>query len=240
MNTLINNVFSFLTQKYSLASKQQVEQVADELLAGICLPLGGDLGMTCQYELERRDSGILYADIANYARLTEADEEGTHRRLVESMEDMKRQIALNGGQVAHLAGDAVLAEFDDAESALCCAINVQLAARSRNAEIDIERQVLFRIGINFGSVISDQGDIFGNAVNLAARLEALACSGGICVSESVRLALDNSTTVTFVDLGKRYVKNISEPVQAFWIEVDARELVHLELNDAVEIPSVIS
>jgi class 3 adenylate cyclase len=171
----------------------------------------------------RKHVGILYADVADYTRLSEQDETGTHLCLVESMKTMQAHIKSNKGRVAHFAGDAVLAEFVDARSALHCAIDMQLDARKYNANLPLNRRVLFRIGVNYGAVISDHGDIYGNAVNLAARLENLACTGGICVSESVRSKLEASTEFQFVALGKQYVKNIREPVQAFWIEIEAQE-----------------
>jgi class 3 adenylate cyclase len=93
---------------------------------------------------------------------------------------------------------------------------------------------LFRIGVNFGDVITDRGDIYGRAVNLAARLEKLAHSGGICVSESVRLALQDNPTYDFVALGRQYVKNISEPVQAFWIEVESDQAEGIDHTCAVK------
>jgi class 3 adenylate cyclase len=187
-----------------------------------------------------KQAGIFYADIANYTRLTEQDEDGTHRRLVEAMEIIMSIAAANDGRIAHLAGDAILAEFKDADSALHCAINVQMAARQWNANIPADEQVLFRIGVNFGDVISDHGDIYGNAVNLAARLEKLAYSGGICVSESVRQQLENQASFKFVAMGKQYIKNISEPVHVFWIEFDSQQVDEPSLSSAVKVSAMAS
>ena len=182
----------------------------------------------------------MYADISNYARLIEQDEEGTHRRLVKAITIMMSHVADNKGRIAHLAGDAILAEFEDADSALHCAINVQLAARQWNADLYRDQQVLFRIGVNFGDVITDRGDIFGNTENLTARREKLACSGGVCVSESIREELDDHSSFKFVALGKQYVKNISEPVQVFWIEIDAQQIVDPDFTGAVKISPATS
>ena len=190
--------------------------------------------------LERKLAGIMYADIADYSRLTEQDEEGTHHLMMRAIEVMMSHIGANKGRIAHMAGDAILAEFMDADSALHCAINVQLAARQWNADLPFERQVLFRIGVNFGDVISERGDIYGNAVNLAARLEQLASSGGICVSESVREELEGHPSFNFVGMGRQYVKNISEPVQAFWIEFDSQRFVDAEFTGAVKVSAVTS
>lgn len=189
---------------------------------------------------DRRLTGIFYADIADYSRLTEQDEEGTHHLLVESMKIMEAHVAANNGRVAHFAGDAILAEFRDADSALHCAINVQLSARQLNAHLHANQQVLFRIGVNFGDVIADHGDIFGNAVNLATRLEKLAHTGGICVSESIMNDLKNHPSFKFVAMGKQYVKNISKPVQAFWIEFDAEQVENFALSSAISVSAAAS
>ncbi len=216
MKTLFKKLFSTMRMKARRMQLFTSEHHADILIAGYNPPQVAE----SEFDFDRKPVGILYADIADYARLTEEDEEGTHRRLIESMEIMKAEIAANNGRVAHSAGDGILAEFEDAESALRCAVSVQLASRLWNADLDLPRQVRFRIGINFGDVIADQGDIYGKAVNLTARLEGLACSGGICVSKSVQAALAEQSEFEFIALGKRYVKNISEPVEVFWIEVE--------------------
>jgi class 3 adenylate cyclase len=123
---------------------------------------------------------------------------------------------------------------------LHCAVNVQLAARELNARFHVSERLLFRIGVNFGDVIADNEDIYGNAVNLAARLEELASSGGICVSESVRSELEDNPAFKFVALGKQYVKNISEPVQVFWIEIDTQQVVDAEFTRSLEVSAVAS
>ena len=196
-----------------------------------------DAGTGSADQLGRRRVGILYADIAAYSRMSEADEEGTHLRLIESMKIMDSFVCALNGRIVHTADDVILAECGDVGSALLCAVKVQLAAREINARLPMNQQVLFRIGVNFGDVISDNGEIYGNAVNLTARLEKLAESGGICVSESVRAELEGKSDFRFVALGKQYVKNISEPVQAFWIEIDAHRVVS---TGVVEIPSMVS
>jgi class 3 adenylate cyclase len=173
--------------------------------------------------LERREVAILYADIVDYARLTEQDEDGTHLRVVNCMKVIHDLARFHQGRIAHLAGDAILAEFKDADGALRCAISFQLATRKWNVSLNSQEWIRFRVGINFGEVITDHGDIYGQAVNLAARLESLASSGGICVSSALRENLESQSHFNFVDLGKRYLKNISEPVEVFWICYDDRE-----------------
>ena len=189
---------------------------------------------------DRKPAGIFYADIANYSRLTEQDEEGTHRLLVEAIRIMMSNVADNHGRIVHLGGDAILAEFRDADSALHCAINVQLAARQWNANRAVDRRVLFRIGVNIGDVISEGGDVYSNAVNLAARLEKLASSGGICISESVRQELDGQPGYRFVDMGNRDDNNLHQSARVFWIEVDQQEVVDPAFTTAVKISAMSS
>jgi adenylate cyclase len=218
MKTLIMNAISYIRQGVGLTPVVSTVNAMNEIISGYSPMLEQE--RTC--ELARKPVGILYADIADYTRLTEQDEEGTHRRLVKAVNIMRKNVAANNGRIAHLAGDAILAEFKDAGSAMQCAVNVQLVARQWNASLSVERQMLFRIGVNFGDVIPDRGDIYGNAVNLSARLEKLASSGGICVSETVRLKLVDHPSFKFVAMGKQYVKNINDPVQAFWILIDSQ------------------
>ena len=244
MKTLIHSAFSFFKQRFGLfpfsAAVGNTGVNKDVIVLGYSNSQCSGQQRRFPERLSHRQVGILYADIAAYTRLTEHDEEGTHHRLVESMQIMEAYVTANNGRVAHTAGDAILAEFKDACGALQCAVNVQLAARKLNARLHLNQRVLFRIGVNFGDVIADNGDIYGNSVNLAARLENLANRGGICVSESVRSELEGNSAFNFVALGKRYVKNISEPVQAFWIEIDAQQVVDAGFSSSLKVPSMVS
>ena len=139
--------------------------------------------------LPRKLAAILYADVAGYSRLTGEDEDATHRTLSEYLDRISGVIESNRGQVMHYAGDAVLARFDAVVDAVSAAVAIQSELKARNESLPGERMVEFRIGINSGDVIEDRGDIYGDGVNVAARLEALAEPGGICISESVRSAL---------------------------------------------------
>ena len=170
---------------------------------------------------KRTLAGILYADIAHYSHLTEEDEEGTHRRLIRTMEIMTAHIRGHRGKIAHYAGDAVLAEFKDATSALHCAIDVQANISAYNANLLLDHRVEFRIGVNLGEIILEHGDIYGNAVNVAARLEKLADPGGICISDSVRLNISNCLPVSYESLGEQWVKNISFPVHSYRVKLHA-------------------
>jgi len=240
MKTLIQRTFSCFRQGFGFFPLLTTTIKADVIVSGYSNLQFGEQRRRLANGLSRRLVGILYADIVAYSRLTEMDEEGTHHSLVEAMRLMKAHADANNGRVAHSAGDAILVEFKNADSALQCAINVQLAAEQWNATLEPESKVRFRIGVNFGEVIVDRGDIYGNAVNLAARLEGLACSGGICVSETVRTELANKSAFKFVALGKQHVKNIRKPVEAFWIEFDAQQIVNVEQTSAMEVSTVTS
>lgn len=235
MKTTIRNIISSFQRGLNLLPARSAGGTNRVVIAGY-----DSLSEAHECDIDRKLAGILHADIADYTRLTEEDEESTHRRLIESMELLRAEIAAHNGRVAHSAGDSILAEFADAESALRCAVNVQLASQQQNIDLDLSRQVRFRIGVNFGDVIAEDGDIYGRAVNLAARLEGLACSGGICVSRDVRTALAESTDFEFIALGKRYVRHISEPVDVFWIEVDLQRSGDADLRSASDPISVVS
>jgi TolB-like protein len=165
--------------------------------------------------LPRKLAAILYADVAGYSRLTGEDEDATHRALGAYLDLISETIESLGGQIVHYAGDAVLARFDAVVDALSSAVTIQNEINTRNQEVPDDRKVQFRIGVNVGDVIEDRGDIYGDGVNVAARLESLAVPGGICVSESVRLALGNRLPLEFECMGEQEVKNIVEPVMAY-------------------------
>jgi TolB-like protein/class 3 adenylate cyclase/Flp pilus assembly protein TadD len=165
--------------------------------------------------LPRKLAAILYADVAGYSRLTGDDEDATHRRLTEYLDQIAVTIERHGGRVMHYAGDAVLAMFEAVVDALYCAAQVQNDLKSRNQDLPDERKVEFRIGVNLGDVIQDRDDIYGDGVNVAARLESLASPGGICLSESVYTAVGNKLPFDYEFLGEQEVKNIAQPVKAY-------------------------
>ncbi len=165
--------------------------------------------------LERRLAAILYADVAGYSRLTGEDEDATHQALSEYLDLISQTIAGQRGKVMHYAGDAVLAKFDAVVDAVSAAVAIQHELKDRNQDLSDSRKVQFRIGVNLGDVIEDRGDIYGDGVNVAARLESLAEPGGICISESVRTAIGKRLPLDYESLGKQQVKNIEEPVQAY-------------------------
>lgn len=169
--------------------------------------------------LPRKLAAILYADVAGYSRLTGEDEDATHRHLTESLDLIAATIEQHRGRVMHYAGDAVLAMFEAAVDALSCAVEAQNDLKTRNADVPDERMVQFRIGVNLGDVIEDRGDIYGDGVNVAARLESLAQPGGICISESIRSTIGKNLALAYEFLGEQQVKNIAEPIRAYRVAV---------------------
>jgi adenylate cyclase len=163
----------------------------------------------------RRLAAILAADVAGYSRLMGADEEGT----LAALQAVRRELAgpkieENRGRIVKTTGDGLLVEFASVVDAVRCAVEMQTALAERNAPLSAERRIEFRIGINLGDIIIDKGDIFGDGVNVAARLEALAQPGGICVSRVVRDQVRDKLDFAFEDMGEQQVKNITRPVRA--------------------------
>jgi len=171
--------------------------------------------------LPRKLAAILYADVAGYSRLTGDDEDATHLRLRDYLDLFAKTIENHHGQVMHYAGDAVLAKFDAVVDALSSATAIQNTLKDRNKDLPDERKVQFRVGVNLGDVIEDRGDIYGDGVNVAARLESLADAGGICISESVRTAIGKKLPYGYEFMGEQQVKNIEEPVRAYAVLLDS-------------------
>ena len=158
----------------------------------------------------RRLAAILAADVAGYSRLMGADEEGTHERLRAHFRELvDPKIAEHRGRVVKNTGDGFLAEFSSVVDAVRCAVEIQRGMIDREPDLPEERRIRFRIGINLGDVIVEEHDIFGDGVNIAARLEALAEPGGICISGTVRDHIGDRLSYTFEDVGDQGVKNIA-------------------------------
>jgi adenylate cyclase len=163
--------------------------------------------------VERRLAAILAADVAGYSRLMGADEEGTHERLKGHLRELvDPKINEHRGRIVKNIGDGLLAEFSSAVNAVRCAAEVQRAMVDRNADVPESKRIRFRIGLNLSDVIIEPEDIFGDGVNIAARLEALAEPGGICVSRVVRDQIRDKLPYPFEDMGEQTVKNIGRPV----------------------------
>jgi adenylate cyclase len=174
-------------------------------------------------EVERRLAAILAADMVGYSRLMEADEVGTLARLkTHRLELIDPAIAKNRGRIIKTAGDGMLVEFQSVADAVHCAVEIQRRMVRRNADVPAARWIQFRIGINLGDVIIEDGDVFGDGVNVAARLQELAEPGGICVSRAVRdqVQVGDRFDVGFQDLGEQTVKNIVRPIATFRVLLD--------------------
>jgi TolB-like protein/class 3 adenylate cyclase/tetratricopeptide (TPR) repeat protein len=169
----------------------------------------------------RRLAAILAADVAGYSRLMEADEEGTHERLKAYLHDLiDPKISEHRGHVVKNTGDGLLAEFASIIDAVRCAAEIQLEMAERNASTREDQRIRFRIGINLGDIIAEPEDIFGDGVNVAARLEGLAEPGGICISAAVHDHIVGRLPYRFEDLGARKVKNITRQIHAYRVWLD--------------------
>ena len=173
--------------------------------------------------MERRLAAILVADMAGYSRLMEQDEEGvlerqkTHRR-----ELIDPEIARRGGHIIKTTGDGMLAEFASAQDAVRCAIDVQTAMAERESASPMDRRIIYRVGINLGDVVFDEGDVFGDGVNVASRLQGLAQPGGVCISDIVHQSVGDRFREPFRDMGRQRVKNLSRPIRVWQWTPDAR------------------
>ena len=173
--------------------------------------------------MERRLAAIFTADVAGYSRLVGADEEGTIDRLsAHRRELIEPKIAEHQGRLVKTTGDGVLAEFASPVKAVRCAIDVQHGMAARNADIPEGSRIEFRIGINLGDVVVDDDDIYGDGVNIAARLENLAEPGSVFISRAVRDFVTDTAELVLEDLGERELKNIAKPVQVFRIAAPAQ------------------
>ena len=169
-----------------------------------------------QARVERRLAAILAADVAGYSRLIEADEEGTLGRLrVLRAETIDPKIARYRGRIVKTTGDGLLVEFASVVDALRCAAELQAELAEANAALSPDHRIEYRIGINMGDIVVEDGDIFGDGVNVAARLEGLAEPGGICVSARVREDTAGKLDLAFEDMGEQALKNIARPVRAY-------------------------
>jgi TolB-like protein/class 3 adenylate cyclase/Tfp pilus assembly protein PilF len=172
--------------------------------------------------VERRLAAILAADVAGYSRLMGADEEGTHERLKAHLRELvDPKIKEHRGRIVKITGDGLLAEFLSAVNAVRCAAEIQRGMVDRNADVPEDKRIRFRIGVNLGDVIVEPKDIFGDGVNIAARLEALAEPGGLCISRTVYDQVAQRTSYPFEDIGEPTVKNIARPVRAYRIGATA-------------------
>ena len=169
--------------------------------------------------LRRRLIAVLMADVVGYSRLMGVDEEGTHRCLAGYVKDLlEPKIAENHGRLIRTAGDGFLVEFDSAVDAVRCGLDIQRELAEHNVGTPTDRRIQLRIGVNAGDVIVENQDIYGNSVNIAARLEGLAEPGGVCVTRGVRDQLEGQPNLSFEDRGERRVKNIRTPIRVYRVK----------------------
>jgi adenylate cyclase len=166
--------------------------------------------------MERRLTAILAADIVGYSRLMGSDEAGTLAELKRIRSELiDGKIADHQGRIVKLTGDGILTEFPSVVSAVACAVEIQRQIRERSASVPDDKRIVFRIGVNLGDIIVDGDDIYGDGVNVAARLQAIAPSGGIAISQSVRDQVGNRLDLLFEDRGEHQLKNIEKPVRVY-------------------------
>ena len=185
--------------------------------------------------VERRLAAILAADVAGYSRLTGLDEEGTHVRLRERLRGLADpKISEHRGKVVKHTGDGVLAEFGSVVDAVRCAIEVQRGMAEQNAAMPQVKRIEFRIGIHVGDIIVDDNDIFGDGVNIAARLEGIAEPGGVCISDDAQRQVRGKVDFAFEDMGPQNLKNIVEPMRAWRLRMNASGSAAAPIEPPVE------
>ncbi len=183
----------------------------------------------------RRLAAIMAADMAGYSRLMERDEDGVvARQKVHRRELIDPEIANRGGRIVKTTGDGMLVEFASVQEAVRCAVNIQTAMAGREGEVPFDRRILYRIGINLCDVIFEEGDVFGDGVNVAARLEGLAEPGGVCISDIVHQTIGDRIGEPFRDIGSQRVKNISRRIRVWQWTPDAPPQVAETLGAALE------
>src|ERR1700754_4355791 len=166
-------------------------------------------------DVTRRLVAVFTADVEGYSRLMGADEVGTLKGLTERRAILDRLIGEHRGRIANTAGDSVLAEFGSAVDAVQCAVDAQTVLAKANSQLSPDKRISFRIGVHVGDVMVRGGDLFGDGVNIAARLQALAQPGSVCVSGATYEQVKKVLPLSFTDLGSQQVKNIEEPIRCY-------------------------
>ena len=179
--------------------------------------------MAVQPQPIRHLAAILAADVAGYSRLMGADEEGTLAKLKEHRRELgDPKIKERRRHIIKTTGDGMLVEFASAVDAVQCAVEIQRGMVERNADVPLEKRIEFRIGIKVGDIIRDTDDIFGNEVIVAARLEAIADRGGICISRQVLDQIEDKLELSFRELGRQNLKNSPKPIEVYAVDLDGR------------------
>src|SRR6516162_3587225 len=188
--------------------------------------------------VSRRLVAVFAADVEGYSRLMGADEVGTLKGLTERRAILDRLIGDHGGRIANTAGDSVLAEFGSAVEAVQRAVEAQTALAEANSSLPPDHRISFRIGVHIGDVMVRAGDLFGDGVNIAARLQTLSRPGTVCISGATYDQVRKVLPMTFVDLGVQQVKNIQEPIRAYQAgaQSETREAVAASVADTESPP----
>src|SRR6516164_3805707 len=210
---------------------------ASDLSRGWVILGVGEVPRVEAHSVERKLAAIFAADVEGYSRLMGQDEVGTLRTLNRYRAIIDPLIASRRGRIFTTAGDSLVADFASAVDAVQCAVAVQDAIAKGNADRPADEQMWFRIGVHVGDIIVQGDDLFGDAVNIAARLEALAEPGGICVSGSARDYIGTKLPVEFVDLGQQQVKNIPQPIKAYRIRGETTPIATPVVASLLPLPN---
>src|SRR5215469_6544404 len=200
-------------------------QKPSDLASGRSILRVGEVPRVEAHSVERKLAAIFAVDVEGYSRLMGQDEVGTLRTLTAYRAIIDPLIASHRGRIFTTAGDSLVADFASAVDAVQCAVEVQEAMAKENADRPVGEQMWFRIGIHVGDIIVQGGNLFGDAVNIAARLEALAKPDGICISRVVRDQIRDKLPYRFDDIGEQIVKNITRPVRAYAMNAAAVALL---------------
>ncbi len=191
--------------------------------------------------VQRRLAAVLAADVAGYTRMMQTDEDATMASWYASRNEViDPKIAEHKGRIVKLTGDGFLAEFPTVQDAVRCAVDMQTELVGRNSDVPDDRRMDFRMGVNLGDIIVDSEDIYGDGVNIAARLESLAEPGAVCISAAVYDQVKNKLALDYTSLGAQKLKNIAEPLQVYQIGVaaapraESEERGEAEASDSVE------
>lgn len=188
--------------------------------------------------MKRKIAAIMAADVVGYSKLMADDEEGTLVRLQSSREVFNEFVSRYGGRIFNTAGDSVLAEFASAVEAVRCALEIQECLRTKNLGVPEDLQMQFRLGINIGDIVERDGDLLGDGVNIAARLEAIATPGGICVSRAVYEQVENKLAVGFADMGPQNVKNLPNPIHAYVVDAQVPRRTRPPARPGMQPPNI--
>ena len=191
-------------------------------------------------KVNRHLAAVLAADVVGYSRLMGEDETGTLERLKSLRKELVQpKITEFNGRIVKLMGDGLLTEFPSAVEALQCGVEIQESLAKRDTELANNNRIRLRIGINLGDIIVEGADIYGDGVNVAARLEGLSDAGGICISDAVRTAIGNNLPLDFEFMGEQLVKNIKEPIRAYQVLIQPHNLPRVTTQESPEKPWIV-